>query len=362
MKRRLAEISLHADALRNNLAIARRAAPGARMMSCIKAAGYGHGLGFVANALADASDAFAVACTGEGVALRRAGMERHPICILNGPADHDEVDAAFHWGLDLVVHQPWQVEALAARGGPAQIGAWLKINTGMGRVGVPPAEAREWHARLAACPAVRHPVGMMTHMACADDRSDDYTARQWRTFREATEGLDGPRSAANSASVLGWPDTHAEWARPGIMLYGCSPFIEGADEPLGLQPAMTLQAPLIAINHLEAGDCVGYGRTWSAPQDMPVGVVGIGYGDGYPRHIGAGTPVVVRGCRTTIVGRVSMDKITIDLRGLDGVGVGDPVTLWGRSLPVEEIADAAGTIGYELLCSVHGRVAERGAE
>ena len=204
-------------------------------------------------------------------------------------------------------------------------------------------------------PAVTPPVGTMTHMACADDRADDYTAHQWATFTRATDGLDGPRSAANSASVLGWPDTHADWVRPGIMLYGCSPFIEGATESLGLAPAMTLRAPLIAINQLDAGDCVGYGATWSAPESMPVGVVGIGYGDGYPRTVGNGTPVLVAGQRASIVGRVSMDKITVDLRGI-AAEVGDTVVLWGRGLPVEEIAHAADTIGYELLCGVYGRV------
>lgn len=355
MKCRLAWMELDADALRHNLARARAAAPGTRVMACIKAAGYGHGLIFTAEALAPTADAFAVACTAEGIALRRAGFDAHPICILNGPADSEELTAAAEWRLEPVIHQRWQLEAIAEHPGPGRIRPWLKINSGMGRIGIPAHEAHAWHERLRTAPVVRRPVGVMTHMACADDRADDYTDRQWQVFAAATHGLEGPRSAANSASVLAWPDTHGEWVRPGIMLYGCSPFIEGADPALDLRPVMTLRAPLIAINHLERGDAVGYGRTWSAPEAMPVGVVAIGYGDGYPRAVNNGTPVLVGEHRAPIVGRVSMDKITIDLRHAEAA-VGDTVTLWGRGLPIEEIAEAADTIGYELLCGVHGRV------
>lgn len=355
MSLRLAEARLHPWALAGNLAVARAAAPEARVMVCLKAQAYGHGLAFVAETLAPECDAFAVACTGEGVELRRQGFGDQRICVLNGPADRAELAAAIDRDLDLVIHQSWQVDALSTMPGPARARAWLKINSGMGRVGIPPGEAADWHARLRACAVIHEPVGLMTHMACADDRSDDYTHRQWQTFSAAVRGLEGPRSAANSASVLGWPETHGEWVRPGIMLYGCSPFVQGSRESFGLQPAMTLRAPLIAINRLAAGDSVGYGRTWAAPESMPVGVVGIGYGDGYPRAIPNGTPALIRGHRVPIVGRVSMDKITVDLRGVD-VEVGDPVTLWGAGLPVEEIADAAGTIGYELLCGVYGRV------
>jgi len=356
MSLRLAELSLDAGALQSNLAVARRAAAGARVMACIKAAGYGHGLEWAATALADSADAFAVACVGEGVELRAAGLVEHPLCVLNGPVDREELAACSEWRLDPVIHQAWQVEALERLSTDATVSVWLKINTGMGRLGIDESLAAGWHARLRSAPAVRGSVGLMTHMACADDRGKDYTRHQWQRFTAACAELAGPRSAANSASVLGWPEVHGDWVRPGIMLYGCSPFIEGADERIGLRPGMTLRAPLIAINELAAGEGIGYGRSWTTPQRMPVGVVGIGYGDGYPRGIVNGTPVLVRGRRAPIVGRVSMDKITIDLRGIDAA-VGDSVVLWGEGLPIEEIAGAAGTIGYELMCAVHGRVA-----
>lgn len=355
MTGRSATVELHPAALRNNLAVARGAAPTARVMACVKAEGYGHGLEFVAAALSPETDAFAVACVGEGVALRQCGCEL-PICILNGPADRGELSSAVEHRLDLVVHQRWHLEALAELPAQAAVGVWLKLNSGMGRVGIPAEETRDWYHRLYACPAVASPIGFMTHMARADDRGDDFTARQWQRFCGAIEGLPGPRSVANSGSVLAFPETHAEWVRPGIMLYGCSPFVEGPEPALGLQPAMTLSAPLIAINELAAGEPIGYGSSWVTPEPMPVGVVGIGYGDGYPRTVGNGTPVVINGRRAPIVGRVSMDKITVDLRDTPAE-VGDRVTLWGQGLPVEEIAQAAGTIGYELLCSVFGRVA-----
>jgi len=353
---RTAVARLDREALRHNLARARRAAPHASVFTAIKAEGYGHGLLYCADAFADATEGFAVATAGEGVALREAGFERHRICVLNGPADDAEVrDCATH-GLEPLIHQRWQGEALDRLPAGRALDVWLKIDSGMGRIGVPPREAAAWHRGLAGCSAVRG-VGLMTHMASADDRADEYTHRQWTTFREAIAALEGPVSAANSACVLGWPQTHADWVRPGIMLYGCSPFLEGAEPALDLRPAMTLTTRLIAINHLERGAAVGYGRSYHCPQDMPVGVAAIGYGDGYPRHAPNGTPVLVGGRRAPLVGRVSMDKITIDLRGLPEVDVGDEVVLWGQGLPVEEIATAAGTIGYELLCAVHGRVA-----
>lgn len=353
---RTAVARLDREALRHNLQRARAAAPEASVFAAIKAQGYGHGLAFCADALADACEGFGVASTDEGIALREAGLDAHRICILNGPVDADELRACAAHDLEPLVHQQWQARALADGVPGRGVRVWLKVDSGMGRVGVRPGDAREWHARLAACTAVRPPVGLMTHMASADERDCDFTRRQWATFTRAAEGLDGPRSAANSACVLGWPETHADWIRPGIMLYGCSPFIEGAEPALDLRPVMTLATRLIAINHLEAGHAVGYGRTYHCPEDMPVGVAAIGYGDGYPRHAANGTPVLVRGRRVPLAGRVSMDKITLDLRSVPDAAVGDEVVLWGRGLPIEDVAHAADTIGYELLCGMHGRV------
>lgn len=353
---RTAVAHLHRQALQHNLQRARAAAPGSSVFAVIKAQGYGHGLTFCADAFADGCEGFAVASTGEGIALRDAGFGEHRICILNGPADGDELRACAAHDLEPLIHQDWQAERLAA-GDLPPLRVWLKVDTGMGRLGVPRGAAAEWHARLTACSSVRPPVGLMTHMASADTRSDNYTERQWHRFEAATADLAGPRSGANSACVLAWPDTRADWVRPGIMLYGCSPFVEGAEPELDLAPAMTLTSRLIAINQLEAGAPVGYGRAWHCPADMPVGVVALGYGDGYPRHAPSGTPVLVGGQRVPLVGRVSMDKITVDLRAAPEAAVGDEVVLWGRGLPVEEIAAAAGTIGYELLTGIHGRVA-----
>ncbi|MDX1608798.1 MAG: alanine racemase [Halofilum sp. (in: g-proteobacteria)] len=347
---------LDAGALRHNLARARAAAPGCPVFTAIKAEGYGHGLLWCAAALAADCEGFAVAAVGEGVALRDAGFREHRICILNGPVDADDLRACAAHALEPLIHQPWQAEALAEGRLEGPLSVWLKIDSGMGRMGVPARAAADWHRRLAACADVAAPVGLMTHLACADDRTDGFTERQLDCFEAAIEGCAGPRSAANSAGVLGWPRSHCDWIRPGIMLYGCSPFVDGAESALDLRPVMTLSTRLIAINHLEAGSSIGYGRGWTCPDDMPVGVAAIGYGDGYPRHARNGTPVLVAGQRVPMVGRVSMDKITLDLRSLPEARVGDEVVLWGEGLPIEEIAEAAATIGYELLCGVHGRV------
>jgi len=353
---RTASATLDRAALQGNLARAVTAAPHSAVFAAIKAEGYGHGLLFCADALAEQCAGFAVATVGEGVALRDAGLREHRICVLNGFDGADELRACAAHALEPLVHQWSHVDRLARGDLATPVRVWLKVDSGMGRIGVPPQSAAEFHAALSRCADVRGPVATMTHMACADERDNDYTRRQWSIFATATSGLEGPRSAANSACVLGWPETHADWVRPGIMLYGCSPFVEGHEPALGLEPVMTLRTRLIAINHLEAGAAIGYGCTYHCPESMPVGVAAIGYGDGYPRHVPNGTPVLVRGRRAGLVGRVSMDKITIDLRGVPDARVGDEVRLWGAGLPVEEIARAAETIGYELLCGVHGRV------
>jgi len=356
---REAVAALDPRALRANLARAQAAAPASAVFASIKAAGYGHGLIWTAEQLAPDCAGFAVATPGEGVALRDAGLRSHRICVLNGPVDADGLAACAAHGLEPLIHQAWQLSALEAGALERRVRVWLKIDTGMGRLGVPAASARAYHARLQACPGVAPPVGLMTHLANADDRASGYTQGQLRLFREATEGLEGERSVGNSAGVLGWPASHADWNRPGIMLYGCSPF--GAYEPVepALEPVMTLSTRLLAINDLEAGAAVGYGSTYTCPEAMRVGVAAIGYGDGYPRHAANGTPARIRGTRVPMAGRVSMDKITLDLRALPEAEVGDPVELWGAGVPVEEVADWAGTIGYELLCGVHGRVAVR---
>lgn len=347
---------IHVEALQHNLAQARQAAPDSRVMAVIKADGYGHGLLRVAAALRQA-DAFAVTCLEEAIPLREAGYA-HPILLLAGPFEPAELEACRRYRLDIVVHAPWQVALLESAPAGRALSVWLKIDSGMHRLGLQPEQVPEMHQRLSRCAAVNPHVRLLTHMACADDRQDAHsTPRQVQQFLAATEGFGGERSLANSASVLGWPQTHADWIRPGVMLYGVDPFCDQGGERPDLRPAMTLVSPLIAIRHVAAGERIGYGGTWTCPEAMPVGVVAIGYGDGYPRHAPSGTPVLLAGQRSCLLGRVSMDLICIDLRGLEQQArIGDEVVLWGRGLPVEQIAARCGTIGYELLCGVSPRV------
>lgn len=340
-------------ALRRNLAAVRALAPDSRVMAVVKANAYGHGLPVVARALADA-DAFAVACIEEALAVREAGLTQ-PVVLLEGVGSADALDAALAHHFEVVIHDPTQLPLLARLQEADALTVWLKVDTGMNRLGFPVAAARDTWRQLSALPGVRQPIGLITHLANADDPADDFSRVQIERFNAFAADLPGPRSIANSAGIAAWPASHAGWVRPGIMLYGVSPLLESVGPDLGLRPVMTVSTRLIAIKQLAPGDRVGYGGTWVAPETMPIGIAAIGYGDGYPRHAPSGTPVLVNGRRQQLVGRVSMDMIAVDLRGNDA-GVGDPVTLWGRDLPVEEIARAAGTIPYELLCGVTQRV------
>lgn len=351
---RATRVEIDLGALRHNLKRARGAAPNSRTMAAIKANGYGHGLVCVASALKGCADALAVACVDEALALREAGIEG-PVVLLEGVFHADEVPFLHDHALEAVVHHPWQITLLeqAGLGGPVRV--WLKVDSGMHRLGFPPEAVPAAWARLQRCPAVET-VGFMTHLARADEREHGATTEQLTQFHRATAGLDGLHSIANSAGLLGWPATHGHWTRPGIMLYGVSPFLGGRGAEEGLKPAMTFRTELIAVNRLRKGDPIGYGGTWVCPEAMPVGVVAAGYGDGYPRHAPSGTPVLLNGHRVPIVGRVSMDMLVVDLRSQPEASIGDSVTLWGEGLPVEEIADAAGTIAYELLCGVTPRV------
>ncbi len=342
------------SALRYNLQRVREAAPHSRVMAVIKANGYGHGMLRVAAALNDA-DALAVARVNEGVTLREAG-EKRPIAILEGFFDRDDLEVAAGNDLELVVHEPGQIDQLEQHDSARPVTCWLKLDTGMHRLGIAPEEAATAFRRLTNCTAVKGEVRLMTHLANADDLSDPATARQLQVFRELVGEFGTDACSANSGGVLGWKESHTEWVRPGIMLYGVSPFLNRNAEDDGLRPVMTLRSRVIAVNHYRKGDGIGYGGSWLCPEDMNVGVIAIGYGDGYPRHAGFGTPVLVNGYRVPLVGRVSMDSITVDLRTRPEVRVGDPVVLWGEGLPVEEVARAADTIPYQLLCGVARRV------
>lgn len=342
------------QALEHNLAQVRRIAPSSRVMACIKANAYGHGAVDAAHALADA-DAFAVASVDEAVAVRESGID-HPIVLLEGVFSSEEARLAARYGLEPVLHDPAQLDWVAA-GPSGSLRVWVKVDTGMGRLGFRCERLAEIRERILAIPSVRRPLNWMTHLACSDDRGDKVTTtEQIRRFQRILGDWPGDRSIANSAGIIAWPESHADWVRPGIMLYGVSPFPESAGLDENLKPAMTVSTRLIAVREVRRGERVGYGGDWVAPEDMTMGVAGIGYGDGYPRHAPSGTPVLVNGQRVPLAGRVSMDMITVDLRRQPGAKVGDPVVLWGEGLPVEAVAESAGTIGYELLCRLTGRV------
>jgi alanine racemase len=342
-------------ALRHNLSRVRQLAPDCRVIAVIKANAYGHGLVAAAGALAGA-DAFAVARIEEAVALRESGC-RARIVLLEGFRDAEELDAAARYGFEPFVHQDFQVAALEAFVGPQAVRVWLKIDTGMHRLGFAPADARAVAARLAACRMVAQPAALATHLAEAESTEREVTRAQLEAFAAATAGLPGERSIANSAGLISWPAARADWVRPGIMLYGISPFADRTGEQLGLAPVMTFETGIIALKEVAEGERVGYGGTWAAPRASRIAVAAVGYGDGYPRSACSGTPVTVGGRPALVVGRPSMDMLTIDVTGLPGVAVGDRVELWGPALPVERVAAAAGTIAYELTCRVGRRVA-----
>ena len=342
------------SALRHNLKRVRELAPRSRVMAVVKANAYGHGIAAASQALYDA-DAYAVASLEEALAIRHAGLT-HPIVLLEGVFGAAELGAAAEAGCEMVVHDAYQLKLIEACPLRSALAVWLKVDSGMNRLGFPLEAVGEARKRLQAAPAVRLPLRLMTHLACADETSNPQTARQLDAFAAATVGMEAERSIANSAGILAWPQSHADWVRPGSMLYGASPFPDrcGADD--GLKPAMTMGTALIAVKTLKQGEAVGYGGAFVAPADMRLGIAAIGYGDGYPRHAPTGTPVLVNGIRAPLVGRVAMDMIAVDLDSVPGATVGDPVIAWGPGLPVEEIARAAGTIPLELLCGVTQRV------
>ena len=351
--------TIHTDALRHNLRVIRARAPNSRVMAVVKADGYGHGLERVARALQGA-DAFGVAALSDAERLRAAGLSQ-PIVLLSGFDEPDDLPQLRRLNVETVVHHASQIEMLAQAAPGEPIRCWLKIDSGMHRLGFAPEQVRDVHARLAAMPAVADDIVLMNHFASSDEFDGGrpggrQTREQLRVFAEATAGLPGVRSLANSAAVLGWPDAHADWVRAGGALYGICVMEGASGADFGLRPAMTLATRLIAVNRIRKGERIGYSATWECPEDMPVGVAAIGYGDGYPRNVPAGTPVLVNGHRADIIGRVSMDLMTIDLRTQPDARPGDPVLLWGEGLPVEAIASAAGSIGYELVCSITRRV------
>lgn len=340
-------------ALRANLDAVRRRVPRSRVLAVVKANAYGHGLAEVGRALR-AADGLAVACLEEALVLREAGV-RSPILLLEGFFEEAEIALAERHALSCVVHDARQVALLEKRKAPWALDLWIKVDTGMNRLGFAPHEFSAVLERLAASRGrTPTPPVLMTHFAEADGPDPAATLEQIRRF-EALPAGDLPRSAANSAGLLRYPAAHYEWVRPGLLLFGVSPFAESDGTALGLRPVMTLLTEIIAVKPVVPGARVGYGGTWTAPRPGWIGIAAAGYGDGYPWRAPAGTRVRVGGRLCPLAGRVSMDMIAIDL-GDEPVAVGTAVELWGETLPVEALARQVGTIPYELLCGIASRV------
>jgi alanine racemase len=352
----LVSATIDTKALRHNLQAIRRHAPHSHVMAVIKANAYGHGLITVARAL-QAADSFAVARVDEGLALREAGVNNR-VVLLEGVFDAQQLEAAAQARFELVVHTPEQIALLRSSSLEHSFPVWLKLDSGMNRLGFKSAQFREAHAALSTLPTVSQPVNLFTHLASADEPKVTTTHTQLQAFAAATEGLAGQRCIENSAGVLAFPQAHADWVRPGLLLYGVSPFAGSVGTDFGLQPVMTLRTQVIAVKGLAVGEHVGYGGTWVATRPTALAIAAVGYGDGYPRSLPSESPVLVNGQRAGLAGRVSMDMIAIDVSDLPSIPkLGDPVVLWGEGLPVEEVARNAQTIPYELLCGISQRVA-----
>lgn len=345
--------SINLAAIRHNFKIVRGLVPNSKIASVVKADGYGHGITRVVAALQDA-DLLAVATSGEAAALRHGGWYGR-LLMLEGFANVDDFELARSLNAETVVHHQSQLDMFRQRGWTAGNRIWLKLDTGMHRLGFPLAHARSVFSELESF-AGSGAVVLMSHFACADETDNPKTGVQIQRFDDTIQGLEADRSLANSAGILNFPQSHRDLVRPGILLYGISPEPGQTASAIGLKPAMTLTSELVAINQCRKGETIGYGATYQCPEDMRIGVAAIGYGDGYPRHLRNGAPVLVNGRKAQLAGRVSMDLITLDLRGHDDAVTGDPVVLWGEGLAVETVARWADAVPYELICGVTGRV------
>ena len=351
---RAARVTISMPALRHNLLRVRALAPTSRVWAVVKADAYGHGLEALLPAL-DMADGLALVEFDRAQSLRELGW-RKPILMLEGAFEPADVTLAVQLELSLTVHEPRQIDWLAALAPPSRLDVQLKLNSGMNRLGFPAADYRLAWERLRGLPSVAN-ITLMTHFANADLPGGATEALA--VFERASLGLAGQRSLANSAAIIDWPPAHCDWVRPGIMLYGATPFGNRSAASLDLVPVMQFESRLIGRQRLKPGDAVGYGSSFVADRPMSIGIVACGYADGYPRHAPTGTPVAVCGVRTRTVGRVSMDMLAVDLEPVPQALIGSPVELWGRQVPVDEVAASAGTIGYELTCAIAPRVLRR---
>ncbi|AIE01283.1 alanine racemase [Klebsiella variicola] len=351
-----ATVVINRRALRHNLQRLRDLAPASKLVAVVKANAYGHGLLETARTLTDA-DAFGVARLEEALRLRAGGIAQ-PILLLEGFFAAEDLAVIAAQRLHTAVHSPEQLAALEQADLPEPVTVWMKLDTGMHRLGVRPEEAEAFYQRLSQCKNVRQPVNVVSHFARADEPTCGATERQLDIFTTFTEGKPGLRSIAASGGILLWPQSHYDWVRPGIILYGVSPLDDrSTGKDFGCQPVMTLTSSLIAVREHKAGEPVGYGGTWISERDTRLGVVAMGYGDGYPRAAPSGTPVLVNGREVPIVGRVAMDMICVDLGPQSQDKAGDAVVLWGEGLPVERIAEITKVSAYELITRLTSRVA-----
>jgi alanine racemase len=348
-------------ALRANFALVKSLAPQANIIPMVKANAYGHGMVEVCRALSHSAPAFGVASIDEALVLREAGIKQ-PILLLEGTFSSDEVEIASDNNFMLMVENSAQKDAIINASISRPVSVWLGVDTGMHRLGFQPQEATQTYFALSNTDNVAKPIVAASHFACADDLGSSVTKNQmaifdrWITTLNPAAGDVIAESLANSAAILAWPETHRDWQRPGYMLYGNSPFSEDQDNANKLQPVMSLQSAVISLRHIASGESVGYTANWTAGRDSIIATITVGYGDGYPRQAPNGTPVLVNGARCPLVGRVSMDMITVDVTDLNLVSIGDKVILWGPELSVNEIAEYCNTIGYELLTRMPSRV------
>jgi alanine racemase len=350
---RPSRVVINKAALKHNYQRIKELAPNSKVMAIIKADAYGHGLVRVAKTLCD-TDAFGVACLEEAEQLRAASITA-PIVLLEGPHKAIDLSRIVQLKLDIVLHNEDQLRQLEQVVIDKPLNTWVKIDTGMHRLGFPVENISKVLNRISNCANIKKPIILMTHLATANEQDNPLTQQQLERFNHVSNGLESEKTIANSAAVINFQEAHVDWIRPGLMLYGVSP-LDDDGSVHGLKPVMTLESEIISIQRLHKGDPVGYGATWRCPEDMPVGVVAAGYGDGFPRHAKSGTPILVNDVRCSLIGRASMDMLTVDLRNQPNAQIGDKVVLWGESLSIEEIARHAETIPYELLCGVHKRL------
>ncbi len=340
--------------LLHNLEVLRKKTPRSKIMAMVKANAYGHGIRSVSQRLSNYVDALGVASIDEALALRQAKVEA-PITLIEGVFAPEELSLASEQGFSVVFHSLHQLDWLK-QNTSVKLRAWLKINTGMGRLGFPPEEADKAMRVLSESPSIIEPVGIMSHFACADEPEQPMNQYQINTFRAFADKHPGEKSFCNSAALFAFPEAHYDWVRPGLALYGASPLAGVSAESLGLKPVMTFLTEIIAIQKFKRGDDIGYGACYKCPEDMPVGIAAMGYGDGYPRLVQEKASVVIDGELCPVIGRVAMDMAAIDLRPCANAAVGDKVTVWGDGLPVEALARASDRIAYDLLTGVQNRV------